>query len=83
MTATDIKCWDQYGKNVCPHCGGSIDFGKIQYFRASATFMGRILAPILLDNAEPAADQNDLELIYEGRKFIKFQIAVKTRQNLQ
>lgn len=22
------ECWDQYGKNVCPHCGGSIDFGK-------------------------------------------------------
>ncbi|OXL44819.1 hypothetical protein CFT61_03880 [Segatella copri] len=72
------ECWDQYGKNVCPHCGGSIDFGKIQYFRASATFMGRILAPILLDNAEPAADQNDLELIYEGRKFITF---TDSRQN--
>lgn len=72
------ECFDKRNNNICPHCGGKLEFGNIQCFRASATFMGRILAPILLNNAEPASDQGDLDLIYEGRKYITF---TDSRQN--
>lgn len=72
------ECFDKRNSNICPHCGGKLEFGNIQFFRASATFMGRILAPILLNNAEPASDQGDLDLIYEGRKYITF---TDSRQN--
>lgn len=56
-------------RDVCPACGNEI--GRLDYFRVSSNFMGRILAPIILENAEPAEKQ-DLNLIWQGRKFISF-----------
>ena len=57
------------GSDLCPHCGNEIS--DLNFFRASANFMGRVLAPILLENAQPMSD-NDADVIYEGRKFISF-----------
>ncbi len=56
-------------RDVCPACGNEI--GRLDYFRVSSNFMGRILAPIILENAEPSEEQ-DLSLIWQGRKFISF-----------
>ena len=75
------ECYVQSQGNittVCPHCGESIYFGQLKYLRASATFLGRLLAPILLENAEPSADRDDIDLLYEGRKYITF---TDSRQN--
>lgn len=57
------------GTHLCPHCGNTIR--DLDYFRVSATFLGRVLAPVLLENAEPMSG-NDADIIYEGRKFISF-----------
>lgn len=56
-------------RDVCPACGNEI--GRLNFFRVSSNFMGRVLAPIILENAEPAEKQ-DLNLIWQGRKFISF-----------
>ena len=58
-------------KNVdlCPYCGNSL--GHLNYLRASATQMGRILATIILDNAE-GTKAKDTEVLYGGKKYITF-----------
>ena len=57
---------------LCPHCGNSLsEFKKLDYLRISATQIGRTLATVLLDNAEPI-DSNDTDVVYEGRKYIAF-----------
>lgn len=56
---------------LCPHCGSSVN-GSLNYLRASASFMGRILAASILDNADPMNDSEDRDILYEGRKFIAF-----------
>lgn len=75
------ECYVQSQRNitsVCPHCGENIYFSNLRYFRASATFLGRLLAPIILKNAEPSADKGDVDILYEGRKYITF---TDSRQN--
>lgn len=75
------ECYVQSRENIssiCPHCGGNLYFSNLKYFRASATFMGRLLAPIVLENAEPSEDKNDVDILYEGRKYITF---TDSRQN--
>lgn len=54
---------------LCPHCGNTL--GRLNYLRASATQMGRILATLILDNAE-GTDKNDAEILYGGKKYITF-----------
>jgi len=54
---------------LCPHCGNLVD--SVDHLRASANLMGRTIAPLLLDNAEPT-NVNDVDVVYEGRKFISF-----------
>lgn len=56
-------------KDLCPHCGNSL--GHLNYLRASATQMGRILATIILDNAE-GTNKKDAEVLYGGKKYITF-----------
>lgn len=56
---------------LCPHCGSALS-GKLHYLRASATFMGRILAATILDNADPIDTTGDRDILYDGRKFIAF-----------
>ena len=56
---------------LCPHCGAGIK-GNLVFLRSSATFMGRILATEILDNAEPMDARQDRDILYEGRKFIAF-----------
>lgn len=64
--------------SVCPHCGENIYYSNLKYFRASATFLGRLLAPIILENAEPSSNKDDVDILYEGRKYITF---TDSRQN--
>lgn len=60
------------GYVLCPHCGNGLSISKkIDYLRLSATQIGRTLATLLLDNAEPI-DSNDAGVVYEGRKYIAF-----------
>lgn len=75
-----IECYvqSQPWRLVCPHCGGNLKLEKLNYFRASSTFLGRLLAPIVLENAEPSKDKTDIDLLYEGRKYITF---TDSRQN--
>lgn len=54
---------------LCPYCGNSLR--HLNYLRASATQMGRILATIILDNAE-GTNKNDSEVLYDGKKYITF-----------
>lgn len=57
---------------LCPHCGNNLSkLKKLDYLRLSATQIGRTLATLLLDNAEPIGS-NDTALVYEGRKYIAF-----------
>lgn len=56
-------------QDLCPHCGNSI--GHLNYLRVSATQMGRILATIILDNAE-GTNKNDADILYNGKKYIAF-----------
>lgn len=56
-------------QDLCPHCGNSI--GRLNYLRASATQMGRVLSTLILDNAE-GTDKKDAEILYEGKKYITF-----------
>lgn len=57
---------------LCPHCGNNLsEFKNIDYLRLSAAQIGRTLATLLLDNAEPI-DSNDADVVYEGRKYITF-----------
>ena len=56
-------------QDLCPHCGNSI--GRLNYLRASATQMGRVLSTLILDNAE-GSDKKDAEILYEGKKYITF-----------
>lgn len=55
--------------DLCPHCGNAI--GRLNYLRASASQMGRMLATTILDNAD-AAVTTDSEVLYGGKKFIAF-----------
>lgn len=57
------------GANLCPHCGNSL--GKLNYLRASATQMGRVLSTLILDNAE-GSDKKNSEILYGGKKYITF-----------
>lgn len=54
---------------LCPHCGNRID--RLNYLRASATQMGRVLSTLILDNAE-GTDKKDAEILYNGKKYITF-----------
>lgn len=57
---------------LCPHCGNNLsEFKNLDYLRISATQIGRTLATLLLDNAEPI-DSNDADVVYEGRRYITF-----------
>ena len=57
---------------LCPHCGNNLsELKKLDYLRISATQIGRTLATLLLDNAEPI-DSNDAGVVYEGRRYITF-----------
>lgn len=56
-------------RDLCPYCGNTL--GHLNYLRASATQMGRVLATIILDNAE-GNDKNDSEILYGGKKYITF-----------
>ncbi len=56
-------------QDLCPHCGNSV--GHLNYLRVSATQMGRILATIILDNAE-GTNKNDADILYNGKKYIAF-----------
>ena len=58
------------GNELCPHCANAIA-NQIAYFRASPTFMSRIISPILLDNADPI-EKVTSETLYEGKKYIAF-----------
>lgn len=55
--------------DLCPHCGNRIL--NLNYMRASSTQLGRILATLLLDHAEPG-NTNDAEILYDGKKYITF-----------
>ena len=57
------------GTPLCPHCGNLVD--NVDHLRASANLMGRTITPLLLDNAEPT-NATDVDVVYEGRKFISF-----------
>ncbi len=56
-------------KDLCPYCGNTL--GHLNYLRASATQMGRMLATIILDNAE-GTNKSDAEVLYWGKKYITF-----------
>lgn len=72
------ECLDNSNRPICPHCGESLQLDKLNYMRSSSTIMGRFLAPLLLDNTAATADPNDVDVIYEGRKYITF---TDSRQN--
>lgn len=55
--------------DLCPHCGNRIS--RLNYLRASATQLGRVLSTLILDNAEGVANK-DTEILYEGKKYITF-----------
>lgn len=55
--------------DLCPHCGNRIS--RLNYLRASATQMGRVLSTLILDNAE-GTNKNDADILYEGKKYITF-----------
>ena len=55
--------------SLCPHCGNKIN--RLNYMRASATILGRMLATLLLDHAE-AGNINDGDVLYDGKKYITF-----------
>lgn len=55
--------------DLCPHCGNTL--GRLNYLRASATQMGRVLSTLILDNAE-GTNNNDAEILYNGKKYITF-----------
>lgn len=56
-------------QDLCPHCGNTV--GHLNYLRVSTTQMERILATIILDNAE-GTDNNDADILYNGKKYIAF-----------
>ena len=55
--------------NLCPHCGNTL--GRLNYLRASATQMGRVLSTLILDNAD-STNKTDAEILYNGKKYITF-----------
>jgi len=55
--------------DLCPHCGNRIS--GINYLRASATQMGRVLSTLILDQAEEL-DTNDADVLYDGKRYITF-----------
>ena len=55
--------------NLCPHCGNTL--GRLNYLRASATQMGRVLSTLILDNAD-GTNKTDAEILYNGKKYITF-----------
>ena len=55
--------------DLCPHCGNKIT--RLNYLRASATQMGRVLTTLILDHAE-GMDTRDAEVLYDGKKYITF-----------
>ncbi len=60
---------DESNADLCPHCGNRI--GRLNYLRASATQMGRVLSTLILDNAE-SGNTNDFDVLYDGKKYITF-----------
>lgn len=56
-------------QDLCPHCGNFI--GRLNYLRASATQLGRVLSTLILDNAE-GTDMKDTNILYGGKKYITF-----------
>jgi superfamily II DNA or RNA helicase len=54
---------------LCPHCGVKIK--NLNYLRASATQMGRVLTTLILDHAQ-GMNSNDAEILYDGKKYITF-----------
>lgn len=54
---------------LCPHCGNELS--HVNYLRASAMQLGRVLTTTLLDEAE-GSNKNDLDLLYGGKKYITF-----------
>lgn len=76
--ATEEVSWEEAFKSLrhtkhnealCPHCRAKIR--NVDYLRASATQMGRILSSLVLDNAEGINSQS-ADILYEGKKFITF-----------
>ena len=59
----------QTNADLCPYCGNRIT--HLNYLRASATQLGRVLSTLMLDNAE-GTDKKDADILYEGKKYITF-----------
>ncbi len=60
---------EETNADLCPHCGNRIT--RLNYLRASATQMGRVLSTLILDNAEESK-KKDAEILYKGKKYISF-----------
>ena len=60
---------DETNVDLCPHCGNRIS--RLNYLRASATQMGRVLSTLILDNAE-SGNTDDFDVLYDGKKYITF-----------
>ncbi|MDE6479778.1 MAG: DEAD/DEAH box helicase [Muribaculaceae bacterium] len=60
---------EQSNRELCPHCGNIL--GKLNYLHVGSSQMGRTLATLLLDHAEPSITK-DADVLYEGRKYITF-----------
>lgn len=60
---------EESNADLCPHCGNRIV--RLNYFRISATQMGRVLSTLLLDNAD-GLNRKDAEILYNGKKYITF-----------
>lgn len=58
------------GKTVCPHCGKNLSYEDLRSFCVGANYMGELISPILLDNAEQA--KNTQGTIHLGQKYITF-----------
>ncbi|NDV83907.1 DEAD/DEAH box helicase [Bacteroides sp. 51] len=54
---------------LCPKCGESV--GYANYANTSSALISRMLAPTLLEEAQPM-ENTDRKTMYEGRKFITF-----------
>lgn len=58
------------GKTVCPHCGKNLSYEDLRSFCVGANYMGELISPILLENAEQA--RNTQATIHLGQKYITF-----------
>ena len=76
ITVINNPCANSYvqyvanGEIVCPHCGSSVTCKSIRSFCVGAQFIGDVISPILLDQAEPKA--NTANTVHDGQKFITF-----------